>query len=535
MRNRKLSHAGHVLARGQTLLLLALWLAAAPRAHATIAFWTGVGGANWSGNGGTQNWSSTVANPGVPYTPVDGDDLRWLGFSTANKESVNDIANLSVGNVSFQGAPSGIVLSGNTLTVTGTVGGGGGRGTINLPLELNAATVVIGDNTGDNITINGGISETGGSRGIRVNAGTVTLAGSNSFSGNVQLAYTTAGPTVNINTLGNIGANQSLGAGSLITFGFRTFDGTVVYSGGETATDKGFAIGENTTASGRSGGGSFVNDGTGAVTWTGPQTRLNQNAAETRTFGLGGSNAGNNTWQSAIQNNNAGLIAFTKSGTGTWILSGANTYEGDTLVSAGVLLINGDQSGALGAVSVDAGAVLGGTGTIGGVSAAVSGTVAPGLADALGTLSFASTAVDFSSDGSLLAQLDAASFTSDLLSLTGTGSLTLGGTSTLDLVGPASFTSAGTYTLATFPSGNRTSEFTTVKYNGTTYASPTTTGGINSGGTLVYNADSIQLVVVPEPGTLALAGLGMCLAGILARGRRRKSGTGADLHAPAQG
>ena len=200
-----------------------------------------------------------------------------------------------------------------------------------------------------------------------------------------------------------------------------------------------------------------------------------------------------------------------------------------------MLLINGDQSGALGAVSVDAGAVLGGTGTIGGVSAAVSGTVAPGLADALGTLSFASTAVDFSSDGSLLAQLDAASFTSDLLSLTGTGSLTLGGTSTLDLVGPASFTSAGTYTLATFPSGNRTSEFTTVKYNGTTYASPTTTGGINSGGTLVYNADSIQLVVVPEPGTLALAGLGMCLAGILARGRRRKSGTGADLHAPAQG
>jgi hypothetical protein len=44
---------------------------------------------------------------------------------------------------------------------------------------------------------------------------------------------------------------------------------------------------------------------------------------------------------------------------------------------------------------------------------------------------------------------------------------------------------------------------------------------VNSGGTLVYNGDSIQFVVVPEPATLVLAGLGVGLAGLMLKHRRR--------------
>ena len=61
-------------------------------------------------------------------------------------------------------------------------------------------------------------------------------------------------------------------------------------------------------------------------------------------------------------------------GTSTWTLQGVNTYTGATTVTAGKLFINGNQTSATGAVSVEANATLGGTGTIGGnVTVAASG------------------------------------------------------------------------------------------------------------------------------------------------------------------
>jgi fibronectin-binding autotransporter adhesin len=56
-----------------------------------------------------------------------------------------------------------------------------------------------------------------------------------------------------------------------------------------------------------------------------------------------------------------GSLAVNKFGPGTTILSGNNTYTGNTLVNEGSLLINGDQSAASGAVQVSEGATLGGS------------------------------------------------------------------------------------------------------------------------------------------------------------------------------
>ena len=56
---------------------------------------------------------------------------------------------------------------------------------------------------------------------------------------------------------------------------------------------------------------------------------------------------------------------LTKTGPGTQILSGANTYTGATNVNAGKLLINGSLSNTAAALNVATGATLGGTGTIG--------------------------------------------------------------------------------------------------------------------------------------------------------------------------
>jgi autotransporter-associated beta strand protein len=55
-----------------------------------------------------------------------------------------------------------------------------------------------------------------------------------------------------------------------------------------------------------------------------------------RTLELTGTNAGNNTIALAI-GNNGGATSLVKSGAGTWVLSGLNTYSGTTTINAGTL------------------------------------------------------------------------------------------------------------------------------------------------------------------------------------------------------
>jgi len=83
----------------------------------------------------------------------------------------------------------------------------------------------------------------------------------------------------------------------------------------------------------------------------------------------------------------SGTGALVQKGSGTTVLSAANTYTGTTTVQSGTLLVNGDQSAATGATAVQSGATLGGAGTIGGdVTVADGATLSPGDAGAAGTL-----------------------------------------------------------------------------------------------------------------------------------------------------
>ena len=117
--------------------------------------------------------------------------------------------------------------------------------------------------------------------------------------------------------------------------------------------------------------------------------------------------------------------------------TGTNNYNGVTTVSAGRLLINGNQSTALGNVSVSSGATLGGTGTVGGATTISSGAfLAPGASP--GTLTFANT---LGLNGTVTMEIDGtagAGFTSghDFINLTGAGvagALTYGGAMILDM------------------------------------------------------------------------------------------------------
>ena len=84
----------------------------------------------------------------------------------------------------------------------------------------------------------------------------------------------------------------------------------------------------------------------------------------------------------------SGSGAVNQIGSGTTVLTAANSYAGLTRVARGALYINGDQSAAIGPTTAEFNSTLGGSGIIGGdVTIANGATLAPGgLGSAPGTL-----------------------------------------------------------------------------------------------------------------------------------------------------
>lgn len=116
--------------------------------------------------------------------------------------------------------------------------------------------------------------------------------------------------------------------------------------------------------------GAIENTGTGTVTFTSAFTAGGASVAQ-RTLVLGGTNTGDNKivgMGDATATPAAPGVKLEKTGTGTWIMTGASTYSGGTTVTAGTLLVgNSSMAGSAtgtGAVSVAAGATLGGNGRI---------------------------------------------------------------------------------------------------------------------------------------------------------------------------
>jgi len=137
----------------------------------------------------------------------------------------------------------------------------------------------------------------------------------------------------------------------------------------------------------------------GTITKSGGGTfTINKDAANPTQYRLGGS--GDNLDINTVAADDAISIsalldpssAVTKTGSGTLTLSADNNYSGATAVNGGTLLINGDQTLAMGAVTVADGGTLGGTGTIGGaVDVEGNGILSPGAS--IGTLSTGSVAM----------------------------------------------------------------------------------------------------------------------------------------------
>jgi autotransporter-associated beta strand protein len=564
--------------------------------------------ANWGGGSG--NWSSTTAANG------------WNG---AYPNAVGAVANSAAGNsVITQDVSGGVTVgtislggSGNSkLDVTLTNGitldqDGSGSGTASIlnantflngtvnSLTIAGSSLTLADNllikntasntrslsNGGAISISSVIAGTGDItidnvlNNASTGAGTIRLAGTNTFTGSVNVrtgltVFTKAAAFGNVNNVITLGAEGAGSASLLANAGVTTTNNWVVAAGsGGTLTLGSFGT-NAVTLSGTgtlngdvtlltaasaantfkldgviSGAGNFTMSASGAGvaqmskanTYSGSTTvssgilsltnalALQNSAVDTTasvtgtataglrttvtTLTLGGLTGNKNladlfstgsttsagqystvtgltlnpgsgvthTYSAAIADGAAGMT-LTKTGLGTQILGGTNTYTGATSVQQGVLLVDGSTA-AGGAVSVSSNAVFGGDGTVNGNLTLSNGALF--AFDPGDTLDLVGSFALDSSFG--VASLRNTSGTSIDWSTIGQGTYTLMNTNFVFNSGNIS--NFGQANQATGLGGGKSAYFQ--------QGSPTS---------------SLELVVVPEPGMLALSGIGLGMA-----------------------
>ncbi|MDN7421330.1 autotransporter domain-containing protein [Burkholderia dolosa] len=306
----------------------------------------------------------------------------------------------------------GVVLTGGSQTLTGansytggtTIGAGatlriGAAGTAGSIAGNVTDNGTLAFNRIDNVSFDGAIGGTGSVE--QDGTGTLTLTGSNSYSGGTALQ---AGTLVvgNGNALGS--GTVSMSAGTTLRFGGSyTVANTITVSGDPTLD-----VGSGTivTLAGAitdgQQAGDIVKTGIGTLVTTAANTYSGGTTIAAGTLqigdgGTGGSIVGNVVDNGTLAFDRSTDLAFTGtiSGAGTLDKLGGNTltltndssaFSGTTTIAAGTLSVDGKLGGML---SVGAGATLAGSGTVGSVRLASGATLSPGGAGRTAALSMA--------------------------------------------------------------------------------------------------------------------------------------------------
>lgn len=256
-----------------------------------------------------------------------------------------------------------------------------------------------------------------------------------------------------------------------------------------------------------------------AVTRAGNTTTITNNGGANATLTV--SPAADRAYSGTITDGATNTVSLVKDGGFAYTLSGSNSYTGATTVSAGTLLVNGSLGNT--ATTVATGATLGGVGTIGG-NTTINGTHSPGNSPGIQTfgagLAYGSTAV---------LNWELTDNTTVGRGTTYDGVNVSGGSFSLDPAATMNLAFAGTVDfLDAFWTSDQ--EWLVVDLLGSATASDAdlfTLGTINGGanynpalgsfsiqrkdGATTEDAVYLAWVAVPEPGSVALSGLGALL------------------------
>jgi fibronectin-binding autotransporter adhesin len=239
---------------------------------------------------------------------------------------------------------------------------------------------------------------------LLLSSGTLQYTGP-AVSTNRLFSITSAGGTLDASGAGpvtftNTGANLSTDKAAT-TFTLANSSTTVTIAPGGTTSDlvglaagmtvSGTGIAANTTVSAVTTTGFTLSTATTATAAGSPSLTF---GSVNRTLTLTGTNTGANAISGTLANSPTTTLAVAKTGAGTWVLNGANTYTGGTTVSAGTLIIGSTAGGGAsvaGNVTGSGTGTLGGHGTVGGnVTLPTGTTLSPGAS--VGTLSVGGTA-----------------------------------------------------------------------------------------------------------------------------------------------
>ncbi len=515
----------------------------------------GLPGASSSGGGSNLNLGGGILSTSANLERAGGSGQTQMritsgtsGFSAngaAVQVAFGTIASptaLTWGTAPFQ--PGTLVLNGASATHA--------IGFLNA-VDLNAAvrTIQVDANVA---TVSGVLSGTGAAGVTKTGSGTLALTNNNSYAGVTTI---TAG-TLEASVMANGSSNSSIGASTNVAANLLLGNGTTFrYVGSSNATtNRGFTV--NGTVAGH--GATIESSGTGTLSFDNTIAIAYGTNSQTRTLTLAGTNTGANTMGKVIANNGSGATSLTKTGIGTWILDRVNTYSGATNINAGILSINGTGTINSSAVTINGGTfrynsstnyspaltftngTLAGTnwnGSLSGLTIGAGQTISPG--NSPGTASTGGET--WASSGTYVWEINNATGVAgsdpgwDLVSGTGTLDITAtsGSRFIIDITSltlgnvagqAANFDQSLSYNWLIADFANPVTNFAADKFTLTTtnFQNAFSPGGFSiARGDSVGGGDNTQvyLVYVPEPGTLALLGVGVGVAFAAFRLRKR--------------
>ncbi|MGC4012968.1 MAG: PA14 domain-containing protein [Luteolibacter sp.] len=462
----------------------------------------------WDTNNGTTGaqdgagtWNTTTAqwwNGTATVTWQDSSTAR-IGTSTSTSNTITLASDVIPLGLEFVNSGTGVY----TIAGTAAIRDPGAP----LPVTTNADAAISAYFRGS-----GGLIKSG--------SGTLTFNGSNANN------FATTGPvTINGGTLVlNTPSFNTYSGSSISINNGSTF--RVTRSGGSNRFD----FGGDTFAFGASGGGTLDTSSSLNFVFSGDNTIVTNGGTQNTISGSSGFNLNGRTVTFSLTRGtgtsdlklsaplwNSGSVV--KNGTGILEYSVANTYTGTTTISAGTLLLTSPGTTGTGAVTIQSGGTLAGTGTLG-AATTIAGTLSPGNGG-IGTLAAGSKALTLQGTASF--EINKTAATSDQVQ--GISTLTYGGTLTVtNLAG--NFAAGDQFTL--FAATSYTGSFSSISLPGLPIGLVWDTSSLSTNGTIKVVVDPASPLpygwLSQDVGAVGVAGSASSSAGTFTM-----SGSGSDV------